>query len=66
MAAVKANARARLGQPPPGQVLPDPKRKHETPRYKQTLAELLRTTADWDDARAKSHAAPHSVQGDSL
>jgi hypothetical protein len=40
--AVKANARARLGTPPPSQTLPDPKRKAATkPKHKETLADLL-------------------------
>ena len=40
--AVKANARARVGSPPPEKVLPDPKQKAAAqPRHKQTLADLL-------------------------
>lgn len=40
--AVKANARARVGSPPPERVIPDPKQKAAAkPRYKQTLADLL-------------------------
>ena len=40
--AVKANARARLGTPPPERVLPDPKQKAAAaPRHKQTLSDLL-------------------------
>jgi hypothetical protein len=40
--AVKANARARLGTPPPSRTLPDPKRKAATkPRHKSTLSDLL-------------------------
>jgi len=40
--AVKANARARLGTPPPSQTLPDPKRKSASkPKHKETLADLL-------------------------
>lgn len=40
--AVKANARERLGSPPPERVLPDPKQKAAaTPKHKQTLADLL-------------------------
>jgi len=40
--AVKANARARLGTPPPSQTLPDPKRKAASkPKHKETLANLL-------------------------
>ena len=45
--AIKANARARVGTPPPEKVLPDPKQKAATsPRHKQTLADLLTTTGD--------------------
>ena len=40
--AAKANARAVVGTPPRGRILPDPKQKHATkPRYKETLADLL-------------------------
>jgi hypothetical protein len=40
--AVKANARARLGTPPPSQTLPDPKRKAASkPKHKATLSDLL-------------------------
>jgi hypothetical protein len=40
--AVKANARERLGTPPPERVLPDPKDKAlREPKHKQTLADLL-------------------------
>lgn len=40
--AIKANARARVGSPPPERVLPDPKQKAAaSPRHKQTLADLL-------------------------
>ncbi|NYF79194.1 hypothetical protein [Granulicella arctica] len=40
--AVKANARERLGSPPPERVLPDPKQKQAAkPKHKQTLADLL-------------------------
>jgi hypothetical protein len=40
--AVKANARARLGTPPPSQTLPDPKRKAATKlKHKETLSDLL-------------------------
>lgn len=40
--AVKANARERLGTPPPERVLPDPKQKAAAePKHKQTLADLL-------------------------
>ncbi len=45
--AVKANARERLGSPPPERVLPDPKQKQAaSPRHKKTLADLLSTTGD--------------------
>ena len=42
--AVKANARARVGTPPPEIVLPDDKAKAErrTSKHKTTLAKLLR------------------------
>jgi len=40
--AVKANARARVGAPPPERVLPDPKPKLTAkPKHKKTLADLL-------------------------
>ena len=40
--AVKANARARVGSPPPERVLPDPKQKLAAkPKHKPTLAELI-------------------------
>jgi len=40
--AVKANARARLGTPPPSHPLPDPKAKAAAkPKHKETLADLL-------------------------
>ncbi|HEY1742091.1 MAG TPA: hypothetical protein VGG18_02925 [Granulicella sp.] len=40
--AVKANARERLGSPPPERVLPDPKAKAAAkPKHKETLADLL-------------------------
>lgn len=40
--AVKANARERLGSPPPERVLPDPKQKlAAAPKHKKTLADLL-------------------------
>ena len=40
--AVKANARERVGSPPAGKVLPDPKRKElGKPKHKETLADLL-------------------------
>lgn len=40
--AVKANARERLGSPPPERVLPDPKQKAAAqPKHKESLADLL-------------------------
>jgi len=40
--AVKANARARVGAPPPERVLPDPKQKLAAkPKHKETLADLI-------------------------
>lgn len=40
--AVKANARARLGTPPPERTLPDPKQKLAAkPKHKPTFADLL-------------------------
>lgn len=40
--AVKANARDRVGMPPPEKVLPDPKQKTAAkPKHKETLADLL-------------------------
>jgi hypothetical protein len=40
--AVKANARARVGTPPPERVLPDPKQKLAAkPKHKPTLADLI-------------------------
>jgi hypothetical protein len=40
--AVKANARARVGTPPPERVLPDPKQKLAAkPKYKPTMADLI-------------------------
>jgi hypothetical protein len=45
--AVKANARDRVGTPPPERVLPDPKQKLAArPKHKPTLAELLDSTGD--------------------
>ena len=42
--AVKANARERVGSPPPEKVLPDPKRRAASkPKHKETLAGLLET-----------------------
>ena len=40
--AVKQNARARVGAPPPEKTLPDPKDKEQRqPRHKETLRDLL-------------------------
>jgi hypothetical protein len=40
--AVKANARERVGTPPPERILPDPKRELAAkPKHKRTLADLL-------------------------
>jgi hypothetical protein len=45
--AVKANARTRVGTPPPERVLPDPKQKAATSsKHKQTLADLLTSTGE--------------------
>ncbi len=45
--AVKANARARIGSPPPERVLPDPKQKAAAhPKHKETLADLLTPNSD--------------------
>jgi hypothetical protein len=45
--AVKANARERLGSPPPERVLPDPKQKQAAkPKHKETLADLLSNTGE--------------------
>ncbi|WP_213803856.1 hypothetical protein [Granulicella sp. dw_53] len=45
--AVKANARDRVGTPPPERVLPDPKQKAAAnPKHKQTLADLLSTPGE--------------------
>lgn len=45
--AVKANARERLGSPPPERVLPDPKAKAAAkPKHKETLADLLTGNKD--------------------
>jgi hypothetical protein len=45
--AVKANARARLGTPPPERVLPDPKQKLAAkPKHKVTLADLLEPSGE--------------------
>jgi hypothetical protein len=45
--AVKANARERVGAPPPERVLPDPKQKLAAkPKHKKTLADLLTSTGE--------------------
>jgi hypothetical protein len=45
--AVKSNARDRVGAPPPERVLPDPKQKRAAnPKYKETLADLIRKTGE--------------------
>jgi hypothetical protein len=45
--AVKANARARVGTPPPERVLPDPKQKLAAkPKHKATLADLIGSTGE--------------------
>jgi hypothetical protein len=45
--AVKANARERLGTPPPARVLPDPKAKDAAkPKHKETFADLLNKSTD--------------------
>ena len=45
--AVKANARERLGSPPPERVLPDPKAKAAAkPKHKETFADLLTGNKD--------------------
>ncbi len=45
--AVKANARERVGTPPPERVLPDPKQKAAAkPKHKETLADLLNKTGE--------------------
>jgi hypothetical protein len=45
--AVKANARERVGSPPPERILPDPKRKLAAkPKHKRTLANLLDSKGD--------------------
>jgi hypothetical protein len=45
--AVKANARERLGSPPPSHALPDPKQKAAAhPKHKETLADMLTKTGE--------------------
>ena len=50
--AIKANARARVGTPPPERVEPDPKREAaRAPRHRETLARLLATKEDESEVR---------------
>jgi hypothetical protein len=45
--AAKANARTRVGTPPPERVLPDPKQKREAhEKHKPTLADLISRTGE--------------------
>jgi hypothetical protein len=45
--AVKANARARVGTPPPERILPDPKQKLAAkPKHKPTMADLIGNPGD--------------------
>ncbi|WP_263367634.1 hypothetical protein [Edaphobacter bradus] len=45
--AAKANARTRVGTPPPERVLPDPKQKRTTnEKHKTTLADLINRTGE--------------------
>ena len=45
--AVKANARERVGTPPPSRPLPTPKEKAAAhPKHKETLADLLNKTTE--------------------
>ena len=45
--AIKANARTRVGSPPPERVLPDPKQKAAArPKHKETLVDLLANTGE--------------------
>ncbi len=45
--AVKENARARVGSPPPEKVLPDPKQKAAAkPKHKETLQDLLEKSGE--------------------
>jgi len=45
--AMKENARARVGSPPPEKILPDPKQKAAAkPKHKETLRDLLEKSAD--------------------
>ena len=45
--AVKANARNRVGTPPPERVIPDPKQKLAAkPKHKPTMADLIGNTGE--------------------
>jgi hypothetical protein len=45
--AAKANARTRVGAPPPERVLPDPKQKRSAnEKHKPTLADLMERTGE--------------------
>jgi hypothetical protein len=45
--AVKANARARIGTPPPERVLPDPKQKRQAKeKHKPTMTHLIQNTGE--------------------
>ena len=45
--AAKANARTRVGTPPPERVLPDPKQKRAAnQKHKTTLADLIHKTGE--------------------
>ena len=45
--AVKANARARVGTPPPERVLPDPRQKRKArEKHKSTLTDLIQNTGE--------------------
>ncbi len=45
--AVKANARTRVGTPPPARVLPDPKQKREAKeKHRPTMTDLIQTTGE--------------------
>ncbi len=47
--AVKANARLRVGAPPPEKILPDPKAKAlRKPKHKETLTRLLEKAHEGD------------------
>jgi hypothetical protein len=45
--AVKANARTRVGTPPPERVVPDPKQKRTAnEKHKSTMADLIHKTGE--------------------